>query len=602
MEEKLKDNPPVFLQDHIFNPQLTDKYADVFANYSLAEIKPLNLLIRQVYYREITLADFLREAEKLNLKEFRVKVWPVILQFDFLPLAEYLEIKINDWLKYLPTAEEKNLKFVDLNKWLDDFFSTLPVERSVEEKNKVLKILQKFLQGHKNEQETIEALGRSEKLGGIEMIEEEVGDLLEELKKMWLLAEEKGQIVTTQKISFIELGKEVYVLPPPETVKAPFVPTPKRVSFPVPKAAIVPQITPLSTPGLIKKEPLLPVKPSTDWKKDAEELQKSSLSPIINSQSKNHDQIAEEIIKKSGVVVPLDLFQRFKMILVSRLKEVRKQGEVKERLTAHTLNGGLGLAPEAAAKVLSVLEDFHQRELSGFNQMPKQEKKIPFAPSFTISTAVSSPVLVEEKKSEIKPISKPVFSPPATTSTVTPPKLISPIANPKITPSATSSDIAPVTASAVKITEEKGRLQAQKIAPPAPAFRPSINAVPQTPSGRAKVEDIAYTPRLIGPVEELKEMSLLEFRRLSPKPQTAADKILSKIDLLTKENYNKKIQGIEAWRRSALIQNYNAILSASLNQGKPIVQILKENQGKKQETLSEEEFKVIMELNRRLQF
>ncbi len=97
-------------------------------------------------------------------------------------------------------------------------------------------------------------------------------------------------------------------------------------------------------------------------------------------------------------------------------------------------------------------------------------------------------------------------------------------------------------------------------------------------------------------------MTLLEFRRLSPKPKVAADKIVAKMELLSKEGFEKKLKGLEAWQKSSINKLYNALLSQSLNEAKPVAQIIAEKINAKQETLSEEEFKVIMELNRVLKF
>ena len=123
-------------------------------------------------------------------------------------------------------------------------------------------------------------------------------------------------------------------------------------------------------------------------------------------------------------------------------------------------------------------------------------------------------------------------------------------------------------------------------------------AIPQTPNGKAKLEDVAYRPRLMGPMEELKEMSLLDFRRLSPKVKVSIDKISAKIELLGQESYQNKIRGIQAWQGSPVNSLYKAILNESLRKSLTVNQVIEEKQKRSEETLKPEEFKAVVELNR----
>ena len=56
--------------------------------------------------------------------------------------------------------------------------------------------------------------------------------------------------------------------------------------------------------------------------------------------------------------------------------------------------------------------------------------------------------------------------------------------------------------------------------------------------------------KLTGPVEELRAITLVDFRRLSRDPSEAAMKIKDKIDLLTGESFEKRSAGIAAWTAS----------------------------------------------------
>ena len=114
------------------------------------------------------------------------------------------------------------------------------------------------------------------------------------------------------------------------------------------------------------------------------------------------------------------------------------------------------------------------------------------------------------------------------------------------------------------------------------------------------MEDVAYKPRLVGPVEELRELTLVDFRRLSPQAKVTADKIYAKIELLAEESYEKKIAGIKAWQESEVNKMYLGLLNESVDRAMPVQKMIEERQGAGRPTLTYEEFKTVMELNRRL--
>lgn len=108
-------------------------------------------------------------------------------------------------------------------------------------------------------------------------------------------------------------------------------------------------------------------------------------------------------------------------------------------------------------------------------------------------------------------------------------------------------------------------------------------------------------PTMMGPVEELGNMNITEYRRLSPQPQQAATKILEKLDLLGQESIGKRAEGIDAWKRSPLNQQYIAIGNMSLEKGVPVSDVIKE-QSVDPDSLTEDEFETIADLNRNMRF
>lgn len=120
-------------------------------------------------------------------------------------------------------------------------------------------------------------------------------------------------------------------------------------------------------------------------------------------------------------------------------------------------------------------------------------------------------------------------------------------------------------------------------------------------SGKIKMEDIKFEPKIMGPIDELRYMNLVNFRRLNKDPFLAANKIKEKIDLLDEE-YSKMIEGIKAWRISPLNKLYLEMGSESIGSKKPINVIIEERKAAGKEYLTAREMEAIIELNRELRF
>jgi hypothetical protein len=132
-----------------------------------------------------------------------------------------------------------------------------------------------------------------------------------------------------------------------------------------------------------------------------------------------------------------------------------------------------------------------------------------------------------------------------------------------------------------------------------------VSAAPATsnqqPTTRMQdVRPVASTARLTGPAEELQNMTLVDFRRLSADPVEACRKIVDKLDLLEEHSYAKRIEGVKAWQQSEVNKLYLQVIMAAFSGGKPIADAIAENQAANRETLTEREVHAIMELNKHL--
>lgn len=571
------------IEAHVFDPTLSDKYEQLYQFLDLEQTQKLNKLIWQVYRKEITLADFFSRATSLKLPQFKEKIFPGILKNDLFFIADYLDIDINDWSSYLDNADFQSLEFADFSTWLKEEINIEGIELTDDEIKKLASILNFVTKQNRTNEEIVDHLTKPTKVGGLNLSKETAKMIVEDFYSWFKEREKKGEIVTTQQIL------------PKKNIVAPIAATLTLKNNPVP-------------PPIVKIEPQSEIIKSSinkNIKADVEEMQKTLPGGATKSGSNSFDSQAEEIIKTSDIVVGPELTQRFKTLIISYLREVRKSSEIKERLLAHTLNGGMGLTLEQAEKVIETIKDFKKKEGSQtIKEIKKPETAIILEPPLEITKTETK---IEPKASQAKEepsmpvVKKETIAEPkveSTTPSFKNPTKLSPVKI-KLPSSSDIQTAAPI----LKIVEEKNKPKIEKMSFPEEQPKPpKTMAIPQTIGGRAKVEDVAYKPRLIGPIEELREMNLVEFRRFSPKPQVAADKIISKVELLAKEGYDKKIKGIEAWQKSQLFQLYNSLLSESLNEAKSVAEIIKDRGAAKQETLSEDEFKVIMSLNRQLKF
>lgn len=112
----------------------------------------------------------------------------------------------------------------------------------------------------------------------------------------------------------------------------------------------------------------------------------------------------------------------------------------------------------------------------------------------------------------------------------------------------------------------------------------------------------AWRQGVAGPVDELRALSLTEFRRLGANPQESADKVLAKIDLLEDQSLLKKAEGMAAWKQSEVNRLYLSIGERALAEKKPVNQVINELSTENKPYLTQVEFDEVADLNRRLSF
>lgn len=122
------------------------------------------------------------------------------------------------------------------------------------------------------------------------------------------------------------------------------------------------------------------------------------------------------------------------------------------------------------------------------------------------------------------------------------------------------------------------------------------------PSPRPVMHDIKPMPKVMGPIEELQFLDLVNFRRLGSDSGEAVNKIFAKIKLLEKDGYDRMVLGVKAWRQSPVNHLYLRLGQEAIAKGQPIKEILAAKKKAGVDSLSPEEISAIISLNSKLIF
>ena len=88
------------------------------------------------------------------------------------------------------------------------------------------------------------------------------------------------------------------------------------------------------------------------------------------------------------------------------------------------------------------------------------------------------------------------------------------------------------------------------------------------------MQDVSAPPVEMGPVEEIRYMTLTDFRRLSGKPEEAARRLGQKFITLQEESFVLFLDALAAYHQSPLYADCVVAISQSLANRKPLSNIL----------------------------
>ncbi|MFH1225727.1 MAG: hypothetical protein V1684_00365 [bacterium] len=335
---------------------------------------------------------------------------------------------------------------------------------------------------------------------------------------------------------------------------------------------------------------------------DEAEAGKFKPSPAVIAHQMNWPELAEEVVKQANLGLTDEvLIKRLKNIILLNLRDIRDVLETKDVLMRPVKVGGLGLDENKAEEVLALIKNKGQA-------LPEKFKELANKRAQTEAELIES---AEKKKmEEFQRRQSELAEHIRVNAEITKQKLATRLAEPQARQAKldVSHELAPPAPALFKQPTARPfvRPVSQPIAPPARKEMPVRPPQPIPPIGgfspKPRLQDVRTAPKLVGPLEELKNLNLVDFRRLSNNPMAAADKIKEQIDLLERDSFAKRLAGIKAWRNSGLYRLYLDIGRQGIITGRLVKDIIAERQTASQPTLTEAEFEAIMDLNKSLRF
>ncbi|MBI2484319.1 hypothetical protein HYV71_04000 [Candidatus Uhrbacteria bacterium] len=357
----------------------------------------------------------------------------------------------------------------------------------------------------------------------------------------------------------------------------------------------------------------------------------------------DYDKLADEIIADVGLAIAPDISSRLRTSIVTRLRNVRNDTQTKLRLMDSVEEGGIGLTSHDAERVLDAIkksmnaptvsdrgkevldistrqQEVHQESVSASQSQPVKEEMVSEQLQSDAadkepqpSTLAASPVPPAKSTPSPPPPPPPLSIKEDENGVPTIVEEVSPLQNKLNTARTGFKNSAP---SGKQGTDTRTQTAEQPSDGPAPLVSPiqplpsamqgkdvkriPVQIRPGSTVGKVPVSDVKAPPRLLDAVEEMRVITLKDFRRLSPNPEEAAGKILKKFALIEKDSYTKKMSCIAAWKENEVSRLYQEIGKESFGAGVNIADVIEKRKAAGKPYLTAEEFEALLELNEQI--
>ena len=349
-----------------------------------------------------------------------------------------------------------------------------------------------------------------------------------------------------------------------------------------------------------------------DDKQQLDEVAKSM--PQDDSKKYSINKIVNKIIEKQGLSFDKANRQKFADILYDFFRDRKSAVVVRELLYIKVSVENKPLEKETVDNILSIVKGIKNKMFSVGGLVVRQD---------VVVETDKEPARIEIKdksdegvsaQEEVKRALKEIKSSFAPVPSQQPVKK-------ELTPTTPKVDVKPKPEKPKKV-ELKPKVE-PKVKKPEPVEK-KLEALPkvsrpgiQNVADKKQVTDVVTKPKptpvplaqapaihheLTGPVQELEAITLDNFHRFGDVVQERIDKVLAKINILEKDSFTKKAQGIEAWRKSQVYKIYLELGQESMVQGKEVAALIEDYKAKDKSVLTAEEFSAISDLNKQLRF
>ncbi|MFA6228189.1 MAG: hypothetical protein WC668_03295 [Patescibacteria group bacterium] len=344
-------------------------------------------------------------------------------------------------------------------------------------------------------------------------------------------------------------------------------------------------------------------------REDEEEIKKYTQAVKASPRTIDYTEAATSIVLSFGYPAADEVMvKRLGSIIIARLKDVRDEMETKENLMKSRKVGGMDFSEADADRMLKIIKAVAAGPAGPVSPAPAsgespddltEDGENEAVMTVTAKPQANSSALTIEMEDGLPVIRIP-------DDLMVKPRDDSEILEKKI-------GLTPLSKTIKKETQLPPSAQdvKLKVVKDLPLPQPQPFATKETlagnlalprPTSRPNLDDVKFNKKLMGPIEELENMTLIDFRRLSPDPKVVTAKLKEKIDLLEKEYFGKKIEGIAAWHKNEVSKFYRLLGQAAMAEGKDIEMVIKERLTAGKPTLSLDEFHAVMELNRNLRY
>ncbi|MFA7377802.1 MAG: hypothetical protein WCZ15_03310 [Patescibacteria group bacterium] len=325
---------------------------------------------------------------------------------------------------------------------------------------------------------------------------------------------------------------------------------------------------------------------------DIEKFQPGGSSPLSSSPSRLTEIMGQDIKEKEVAKIDVAEYDLKKSLASGETKSIAppspvKTGEQQKVASENNLD-------KAEDEPMLKSEDV-------FSEIQKEINELPDSEGSKVDLEKTDFVV---KKPEKSSLFKKIFSEEASRTKKGSIKLAQTVAAVEAAKNQTANLATAKTpnSSAVSLNKEKEEKIApvkpeKKVIPPQPVMARNKT---QVSNKRPRLDDVRVVPKVMGPIEELQFLDLVNFRRLSQNPEEATTKIFNKIKLLEKSGYDKMIAGISAWKKSAVNHLYLKMMQAAISSGKPIKDLA--SSSPREKFLTYPEIEAIINLNSRLTF